>query len=55
MEKCYTKEVEEEEEPEVQDFTDVIELWTAVSLYANVGYNLVSDLPETHLRYIITN
>lgn len=53
MEKCYTKEVEEEEEPEVQDFTDVIELWTAVSLYANVGYNLVSDLPETHLREIL--
>jgi len=54
MEKCYVKAdaLEEEEESEVQDFTDVIELWTAVSLYVNAGYKLVSDLPEIQLRYI---
>jgi len=43
---------EEEESEDVQDFTDVIELWTAVSLYVNAGYKLVSDLPEMQLRYI---
>lgn len=55
MEKCYVKDadaLEEEEESEVQDFTDVIELWTAVSLYVNAGCKLVSDLPEMQLRYI---
>lgn len=46
------KDAEEEEEFQVQDFTDVIELWTAVSLYINAGYKLVSDLPEMQLRYI---
>lgn len=58
IEKCYMKEanmLEKEEESEV-DFTDVIELWTAVSLYVNAGYKSVSDLPEMQLRYIfVTN
>ncbi|XP_012528859.2 uncharacterized protein LOC105832452 [Monomorium pharaonis] len=52
MEKCYMKEAEEEES-EVQNFTDVIELWSAVSLYVDAGYNLVSDLPEIQLREIL--
>ncbi|KAG5305725.1 LAS1L protein, partial [Acromyrmex insinuator] len=60
MEKCYLKEgkqvLEEEEESEVENFTNMIEIWTAVSLYVNADYKLVSDLPETQLRYIfITN
>lgn len=57
MEKCYVKEAdaldEEEESDEAQNFTDVIELWTAISLYVNAGYKLVSDLPETQLREIL--
>ncbi|XP_024870779.1 ribosomal biogenesis protein LAS1L [Temnothorax curvispinosus] len=56
MEKCYVKKTdasEEEEESEAQDFTDVIELWTAVGLYVNAGYNVVSDLPEIQLREIL--
>ncbi|XP_077281818.1 uncharacterized protein LOC143908220 [Temnothorax americanus] len=56
MEKCYatkTDASEEEEESEAQDFTDVIELWTAVGLYVNAGYNVVSDLPEIQLREIL--
>lgn len=55
MERYYTKEadaLDEEQESRVQDFTDITELWTAVSLYVNAGYTLVSDLPETQLRYI---
>lgn len=54
MEKYYIKDAleEEEEESQVQNFTDVIELWTAVSLYINAGYKLVLDLPEMQLRYI---
>lgn len=54
IEKCYMKEadaLEKEEESEV-NFTDVIELWTAVGLYVNAGYKSVPDLPETQLRYI---
>lgn len=52
IEKCYMKDaLEEEEESQMQNFTDVIELWTAVSLYINTGYKLVSDLPEMQLRY----
>ncbi|KAG5347966.1 LAS1L protein, partial [Acromyrmex charruanus] len=57
MEKCYLKEgeqvLEEEEESEVENFTNMIEIWTAVSLYVNADYKLVSDLPETQLREIL--
>ncbi|XP_018365684.1 PREDICTED: uncharacterized protein LOC108762919 isoform X2 [Trachymyrmex cornetzi] len=56
MEKCYLKEGEEvleEEESEIENFTNMIEIWTAVSLYVNADYKLVSDLPETQLREIL--
>jgi len=43
---------EKEELEEMQAFTDLIELWTAVSLYIDAGYKLVSSLPEVQLRYV---
>lgn len=56
MKRYYLKEGEEvlkeEGESEVEDFTNMIEIWTAVSLYVNADYKLVSDLPETQLWYI---
>lgn len=56
IEKCYMKEAnmleEKEELEEIQAFTDLIELWTAVSLYIDAGYKLVSNLPEVQLRYV---
>ncbi|XP_043249297.1 ribosomal biogenesis protein LAS1L [Colletes gigas] len=42
------KEVEETEE--IQEFSDLIELWTAVNLYIHAGYNLVSDIPDPRLK-----
>ncbi|KAL6256041.1 hypothetical protein P5V15_013277 [Pogonomyrmex californicus] len=55
MEKCYMKETYtlEKEEFEETQILDMIELWTAVSLYINAGFKLVSDLPETQLREIL--
>lgn len=57
VEKCYMEEAnileeEKEETKEVQAFTDLIELWTAVSLYIDAGYKLVANLPEVQLRYV---
>ncbi|XP_076753701.1 uncharacterized protein LOC143425092 [Xylocopa sonorina] len=42
------KEVQESEV--VQDFGDLIELWTSVSLYIHAGYHLVSNIPDLQLR-----
>ncbi|KOX70087.1 Ribosomal biogenesis protein LAS1L [Melipona quadrifasciata] len=42
------KEVQETEE--VQDFDDLIELWTSVSLYIHAGYHLVSNVPDLQLK-----
>ncbi|XP_050444578.1 ribosomal biogenesis protein LAS1L [Cataglyphis hispanica] len=57
IEKCYTKEAnmleEKEELEEIRAFTDLIELWTAVSLYIDAGYKSVSNLPEVQLREIL--
>ncbi|XP_018307424.1 uncharacterized protein [Mycetomoellerius zeteki] len=57
MKRYYLKEGEEvlkeEGESEVEDFTNMIEIWTAVSLYVNADYKLVSDLPETQLCEIL--
>lgn len=44
------KEIQENEE--VQDFSDLIELWSSVSLYIHAGYHLVSDVPDSQLRYM---
>lgn len=58
MEECYMEEIrmleEEKELQEEQVFTELIELWTAVNLYINTNYKLVSDLPEVHIRYVNT-
>ncbi|XP_060832235.1 uncharacterized protein LOC132916334 isoform X2 [Bombus pascuorum] len=35
---------------EVQDFDDLVELWTSVSLYIHVGYHLVSNVPDPQLK-----
>lgn len=35
---------------EVQDFGDLIELWTSVSLYIHAGHQLVSSVPDTQLK-----
>lgn len=43
---------EAQETDEIQEFSDLIELWTAVSLYIHVGYYLVSDIPDPQLKYI---
>ncbi|CAK9815574.1 Ribosomal biogenesis protein LAS1L [Anthophora quadrimaculata] len=53
MEEClnteeFIKEVQENEE--LQDFDDLIELWTAVSLYIHAGYNLISSIPDPQLK-----
>ncbi|XP_071875541.1 uncharacterized protein isoform X1 [Bombus fervidus] len=53
MEECLIteesmKEVQKTEE--VQDFDDLIELWTSVSLYIHVGYHLVSNVPDPQLK-----
>ncbi|KAL0100309.1 hypothetical protein PUN28_019581 [Cardiocondyla obscurior] len=53
MEECYVKIAKTEEEEEEQDFTNEIDLWTAVGLYINAGYTLVSDLPEAQLRELL--
>ncbi|XP_018055657.1 PREDICTED: ribosomal biogenesis protein LAS1L [Atta colombica] len=57
MEKYYLKEgdevLEEEEKFEIENFTNMIEIWTAVNLYVNADYKLVSDLSETQLREIL--
>ncbi|XP_006618206.1 uncharacterized protein LOC102672159 isoform X4 [Apis dorsata] len=42
------KEIQESEE--VQDFSDLIELWSSVSLYIHAGYHLVSNVPDSQLR-----
>ncbi|CAL7952197.1 unnamed protein product [Xylocopa violacea] len=42
------KEVQESEV--VQDFGDLIELWTSVSLYIHAGYHLVSNIPDLQLK-----
>lgn len=55
MEEYYMKEdnlFEEEEPEEVQGFTDLIELWTTVSLYIHAGHELVSNIPDIQLRYV---
>lgn len=44
------KEIQESEE--VQDFSDLIELWSSVSLYIHAGYHLVSNVPDSQLRYM---
>lgn len=44
------KEIQESEQ--IQDFSDLIELWSSVSLYIHVGYHLVSNIPDAQLRYI---
>lgn len=56
FEECYIteesmKEVQETSE-DVQDFGDLIELWTAVSLYIHAGYRLVSNIPDFQLKYV---
>lgn len=53
MEECLIteesmKEVQKTEE--VQDFDDLIELWTSVSLYIHAGYHLVSKVPDPQLK-----
>ncbi|XP_012219235.1 ribosomal biogenesis protein LAS1L isoform X2 [Linepithema humile] len=59
MEECYIKEInmleEKEELQENQVFTELIELWAAVNLYIDTGYELVSDLPEVHIRETLQN
>lgn len=55
MEECLIteesmKEVQKTEE--VQDFDNLIELWTSVSLYIHVGYHLVSNVPDPQLKYV---
>lgn len=58
MEECYVEEtnmLEEKEKQENRVFTELIELWTAVNLYINAGYRLVSDLPEVHIRETLQN
>lgn len=56
IEKCYMEEAnmleKKEDLEEIQAFTELIELWTAVSLYIDAGYKLVSNLPEVQLRYV---
>ena len=39
-----------EAEEEIQEFGDLIELWTAVSLYIHAGYYLVADIPDSELE-----
>ena len=39
-----------EAEEEIQEFSDLIELWTAVSLYIHAGYYLVADIPDSELE-----
>ncbi|XP_070156166.1 uncharacterized protein [Polyergus mexicanus] len=56
IEKCYIEEVnmlEEKNLEEIQAFTELIELWTAISLYIDAGYKLVSNLPEVQLQEIL--
>lgn len=57
IEKCYMEKAnvvkEKEELEEIQAFSDLIELWTAVSLYIDAGYKLVSNLPEVQLQEIL--
>ncbi|XP_078051029.1 uncharacterized protein LOC144477291 [Augochlora pura] len=42
-------EKEAEENEEIQEFSDLIELWTSVSLYIHAGYHLVEDIPDSEL------
>ncbi|XP_029662161.1 uncharacterized protein LOC115234909 [Formica exsecta] len=57
IERCYMEEAnmleKKEDLEEIQAFTELIELWTAVSLYIDAGYKLVSNLPEVQLREIL--
>lgn len=39
-----------QETEEVQDFDDLIELWTSISLYIHAGYHLVSNVPDLQLK-----
>nr|XP_034191312.1 uncharacterized protein LOC117609283 [Osmia lignaria] len=41
---------EAQETEEIQDFDDLIELSTAVSLYIHAGYHLVSNIPDLQLK-----
>ncbi|XP_015432702.1 PREDICTED: uncharacterized protein LOC107188842 [Dufourea novaeangliae] len=44
---------EAQETEEVQEFSDLIELWTAISLYIHAGYSLVRDIPDPELKVTI--
>lgn len=53
LEELYIKEVEIMEVNESEDteaFTDLIELWVAIGLYANAGYELVDSIPDMQLQ-----
>jgi len=60
MEEYYTKEntaekvslEEKEESEEIQAFADLIEVWSAVILYIDADFDLVSSLPDAQLRYV---
>jgi len=60
MEEYYTKEnaaeeipsEEKEESEEIQAFANLIEVWSAVILYIDAGFDLVSSLPDAQLRYV---
>lgn len=41
-----------EAKEEMQEFSDLIELWTAVSLYIHAGYYLVADIPDSELECV---
>jgi len=43
---------EKEESEEIQAFADLIEVWSAVILYIDAGFKLVSSLPDAQLRYV---
>ncbi|XP_066597029.1 uncharacterized protein [Prorops nasuta] len=53
MEECYLNRLEAleaEEYEETQGFSDLIEIWTSVSLYALANYSLVKKIPDARLR-----
>lgn len=56
MEQLYTKEdniLEKEEKPNnAQAFSDLLELWTQVSLYIDTFYQSISQIPDRKLRYV---
>nr|XP_033338604.1 uncharacterized protein LOC117227454 isoform X1 [Megalopta genalis] len=52
LEECIVMEEsvkEAQENEEIQEFSDLIELWTSVSLYIHAGYHLVGDIPDSEL------